>query len=65
MTTSAQPQRFVHVPDTVSQQAQAFLRTLKDPAPGLSCSLMQLVFACFPSMPRSPSWRARKSARSC
>jgi acetyl esterase/lipase len=32
MTTSAQPQPFLHVPDTVSPQAQAFLRTLKDPA---------------------------------
>ena len=32
MTTPAQQQPYVHVPDTVSPQAQAFLRTLRDPA---------------------------------
>jgi hypothetical protein len=32
MTTPAQQQPYVHVPDTVSPQAQAFLRTLQDPA---------------------------------
>src|SRR5215831_16950851 len=32
MTTLAQQRPYVHVPDTVSEQAQAFLRTLQDPA---------------------------------
>ena len=32
MTTSPQQQPYVHIPETVSQQAQAFLRTLEDPA---------------------------------
>src|SRR5215472_16191178 len=32
MTTPAPQQSFVHIPDTVSPEAQAFLRTLKDPA---------------------------------
>jgi monoterpene epsilon-lactone hydrolase len=32
MTTPAPPQPYVHVPDTVSQQAQAFLRNLPNPA---------------------------------
>jgi hypothetical protein len=31
-TTPAQQQPYVHIPDTVSQQAQTFLRTLQDPA---------------------------------
>ena len=31
MITSAQQQPFVHIPDTVSQEAQAFLRTMPDP----------------------------------
>ena len=32
MTTQAEPRPYVPVPDTVSPEAQAFLRTLKDPA---------------------------------
>src|SRR5512136_2506651 len=32
MTTASEQQPFVHIPDTVSQLAQAFLRTLQDPA---------------------------------
>jgi acetyl esterase/lipase len=32
MATPAQQQPYVHIPDTVSPQAQAFLRTLQDPA---------------------------------
>jgi len=32
MTTSPTQQPYVHIPETVSQQAQAFLRTLRDPA---------------------------------
>src|SRR5215831_3823692 len=32
MTTLAQQRPYVHIPDTVSPQAQAFLRTLQDPA---------------------------------
>jgi epsilon-lactone hydrolase len=32
MTLAPEQQPYVHVPDTVSPQAQAFLRTLKDPA---------------------------------
>ena len=32
MTTPALQQPYVHIPDTVSQEAQAFLRTLLDPA---------------------------------
>jgi len=32
MATASQQQSYVHVPETVSQEAQAFLRTLKDPA---------------------------------
>jgi len=32
MTTPAQQQAYVHIPGTVSQQAQAFLRTLQNPA---------------------------------
>lgn len=32
MTTPVQQESYVHIPDTVSQQAQAFLRTLRDPA---------------------------------
>jgi len=32
MTTPGQQEPYVHIPDTVSQEAQAFLRTLKDPA---------------------------------
>jgi monoterpene epsilon-lactone hydrolase len=31
MTTPAQQQPYVHIPDTVSQEAQAFLRTMPDP----------------------------------
>jgi len=32
MSTPAQQRPYVHIPDTVSPQAQAFLRTLQDPA---------------------------------
>ena len=32
MSTPAQQQPYVHIPETISQQAQAFLRTLQDPA---------------------------------
>src|SRR5262245_58829366 len=32
MSTPAQQHPYVHIPDTVSPQAQAFLRTLQDPA---------------------------------
>ena len=32
MTTPSQQQPYVHIPNTVSQQAQAFFRTLQDPA---------------------------------
>jgi hypothetical protein len=32
MTTPAQQQPYVHIPDTVSPQAQVFLGTLQDPA---------------------------------
>ncbi len=32
MSTSASQRPYVHVPETVSPQAQEFLRTLKDPA---------------------------------
>jgi len=32
MATPSQQQPYVHIPDTVSLQAQAFLRTLQDPA---------------------------------
>lgn len=32
MSTAAEQQPYVHIPNTVSQEAQSFLRTLKDPA---------------------------------
>ena len=32
MSTAAEQQPYVHIPNTVSQEAQSFLRTIKDPA---------------------------------
>jgi epsilon-lactone hydrolase len=32
MTSSAEHQPYVNIPDTISPEAQAYLRTLRDPA---------------------------------